>query len=100
MFCKTQGLSSHPSSPESIFYLVDPPSDMERAIVEPDAIDLAAAEKLEGILVDERRVPQIHNQLPRCLGREQLLKLLDIFCCLDPAAECEQNSPIPCPPSP
>jgi len=73
---------------------------MERAIFELDAIGLAAAEKLDGILVDERHVPQIQNQLlPRCLDGEQLLKLLDILCCLDPAAECEQNSTIPCSPS-
>jgi hypothetical protein len=73
---------------------------MERAIFELDAIGLAAAEKLDGILVDERHVPQIQNQLlPRCLDGEQLLKLLDILCCLDPAAEREQNSTIPCSPS-
>jgi hypothetical protein len=32
--------------------LVDPPSDMERAIFELDAIGLAAVEKFDGILVD------------------------------------------------
>jgi hypothetical protein len=87
-------------SPESISYLIDPPSDMERAVFELDAIGLAAAEKCDGILVDERDVPQIENQLlSRCLDGEQLLKLLDILCRFDPAAECEQNSPIPCSPS-
>jgi hypothetical protein len=97
---KTKRLSSHPSSPEAIFCFIDPPSDMERAIFELDAIGLAAAEKLDGILVDERHVPQIQNQLvPRCLDGEQLLKLLDILCGFDPAAECEQNSTIPCSPS-
>ena len=86
--------------PESIFYLIDPPSDMERAIFELDAIGLAAAEKFDGILVDERHVPQIQNQLlPRCLDGEQLFELLDILCCFDPAAKCEQNSTIPCSPS-
>jgi hypothetical protein len=69
---------------------------MERAIFELDAIDLAAAEKFDGILVDECHVSQIQNQLlPRCLGGEQLLKLLDILSCFDPAAECEQNLTIP-----
>ena len=93
---KTKSLSSHPSSPELIFYLIDPPSDMERAIFELDAIGLAAVEKFDGILVDERHVPQIQNQLlPRCLDGEQLLKLLDILCCFDPAAECEQHATIP-----
>jgi hypothetical protein len=73
---------------------------VERAIFELDAISLAAAEKFDGILVDERHVPQIQNQLlPRCLSGEQLLKLLDILRCFDPAAECEQNSTIPCSPS-
>ena len=68
---------------------------MERAIFELDAIGLAAAEKFDGILVDERHVLQIQNQLlPGCLDSEQLLKLLDILCCFDPAAECEQNSTI------
>src|SRR5712671_5453832 len=96
---KTKSLSSRSSSPGSIFYLVDPPSDMERAIFELDAIGLAAAEKFDGILVDECHVPQIQNQLlPRCLDREQLLKLLDILC-FDPAAECEQNLAVPCSPS-
>jgi hypothetical protein len=51
---------------------------MERAIFELNAIGLAAAGKFDGILVDERHVPQIQNQLlPRCLDGEQLLKLLD-----------------------
>src|SRR5258705_6350436 len=73
---------------------------MERTIFELDAIGLAAAEKFDGILVDERHVPQIQNQLlPRCLDGEQLLKLLDIVCRFDPAAECEQSSTIPCSPS-
>ncbi|HEV7395737.1 MAG TPA: hypothetical protein VGN86_04435 [Pyrinomonadaceae bacterium] len=53
---------------------------MERAIFELDAIGLAAAEKFDCILVDECHVLQIQNQLlPRCLDREQLLKLLDIL---------------------
>jgi hypothetical protein len=36
---------------------------MEGAILELDAIALAAAEKCDGILVDERHVPQIQDQL-------------------------------------
>jgi len=73
---------------------------MKRAILQLDAIGLAATEKFNGILVDERHVPQIQNQLlPRCLDGEQFLKLIDILSCFYPAAECEQNSTIPCPPS-
>jgi hypothetical protein len=34
-----------PSSLGSTFYLIDPPSDMERAIFELDAVGLTAAEK-------------------------------------------------------
>ena len=65
---------------------------MERAIFELDAIRFAATQKVDGILVDERHVPQIQNQrLPGCLEGEQLLKLLDILCCFDPTAECEQG---------
>ena len=73
---------------------------MERTIFELDAIGLAATKKFDGILVDERHVPQIQNQLlPRCLDGEQLFKLLDILRCFDPAAEREQNLTIPCSPS-
>jgi hypothetical protein len=91
--------SSQPSSPELIFYLIDPPSDMERAIFELDAIGLAATKKFDGILVDERHVPQIQNQLlPGSLDAEQLLKLLNILCCFDPSAECEQDLTVPCSP--
>jgi hypothetical protein len=73
---------------------------MERAIFELDAIGFAAAEKLDGILADKRHVSQIKNQLlPRWLGGEQVLKLLDFLRCFNPAAECEQNSPVPCSPS-
>ncbi len=73
---------------------------MERAIVELDAVGLAAVEKSDGIRADERHVPQVQNQLlPRCLDGEQLLKLLDILGCFKLAAECEQNSTIPCSPS-
>ena len=73
---------------------------MERAIFELDATRLAAAEKMDGILVNQRHVPQIQNQrLPGYLGGEQLLKLLDILCCFDPPAEREQNSFFPCSPS-
>jgi hypothetical protein len=73
---------------------------MERAIFELDAIGLAAAEKFDGTLVDERHVPQIQNEpLPRCLAGEQLLKLVDILRSLDPAAECEQDLTVRCSPS-
>ena len=68
-------------------------------MVELDAIGLAAAEKLDCVLVDERHVPQIQYQvLPRRLDGEQLLKVFDILC-FDPTAECEQNSTILCSPS-
>jgi hypothetical protein len=73
---------------------------MERTILELDAVGLAAAEKFDGILIDERNVPQIQNQLlPRCLDDEQLLELLDIVC-FDPATEREHGLTIPCSPSP
>jgi hypothetical protein len=63
---------------------------MERAILELDSICLAASEKLDGVLVDEHHVLQIQNQLsPTCLDCEELLKLLDIFRCFDPATEYE-----------
>src|ERR1700731_3912819 len=92
--------SSHPSSPAWIFYLIDPPSDMQRAIFELDAIGLAATKKFDGILVDERHVRQIQNQLlPRCLDGEQFSNLLDILCRFDPAAEYEQDLTVPCSPS-
>jgi hypothetical protein len=97
---KAKEPSSHPSSPASIFYLIDPPSNVKRAIFELDAFVLAAMEKSDGILVDERHVPQIQNQLlPGCLDSEQFLKLLDILRCFDPAAECEQNLTVACSPS-
>src|SRR5580704_3788412 len=97
---KTKSLSSHLASTGLILYLIDPPSDMERAIFELDAIGLAAEKKFDGILADERHVSQVQNQLlPRCLDGEQLLELLDILRCFDPAAEREQNSTIRCSPS-
>jgi hypothetical protein len=72
---------------------------MERAIFELDAIGLAAAEKFDGILADERHIPQIQNQsLTGCLGSEQLSELFDVVC-LDPATEREQDFTIPCSPS-
>ena len=73
---------------------------MQRAIFELDAIGLAATKKFDGILVDERHVPQIQNQLlPRCLDGEQFSNLLDILCRFDPAAEYEQDLTVPCSPS-
>jgi hypothetical protein len=81
--------------------LIDPPSDMERAIFELDAVALAAMQKYDGILVNKRNVFQIQNQfLPGCLNRDQLSKLFDIVRCFDPSAKCEQNSTIPRSPSP
>jgi hypothetical protein len=69
---------------------------MKRTILQLDAISLAAMQKFDGILVDERHVPQIQNQLlPRCLDGEQFLKLFDILYRFDPATECEQDSTIP-----
>ena len=80
--------------------MIDPPSDMERAIFELDVIGLATLKKFDGILVDECHVPQIQNQsLPGCLGGEQLLELLDVLC-LDPATEFEQDLTVRCSPSP
>jgi hypothetical protein len=85
----------------SILYLIDPPSDVERAIFQLDAIGLAAAEKFDGIRVDERHVSQIQYQLlARCLDGEGLFKLLDILRRFDPAAEGEDNSTIPRSPGP
>jgi hypothetical protein len=73
---------------------------MERAIFELDPVGLAAAEKVDGILVHEHHVPQIQHQLlPRCLDGEHLLKLLYILCCFDPAAKCEQDLTVRCSPS-
>jgi hypothetical protein len=72
---------------------------MERTIFELDAIGLAPVKKFDGILVNERHVPQIQNQLPPgCFYGEQFLELLDILC-FDPATECEQDSTVPCSPS-
>jgi hypothetical protein len=72
---------------------------MERAVFELDATFLAAAEKCHRVLVDQRHVPQIQDQLLRgCLDGQQLLKLLDILCRFDPAAECDENSTVPCSP--
>jgi hypothetical protein len=97
---KTKTPSSSSSSCRPIFYFVDPPSDMKRTILQLDAISLAAMQKFDGILVDERHVPQIQNQLlPRCLDGEQFLKLFDILYRFDPATECEQDSTITCSPS-
>ena len=68
---------------------------MERAIFELDPVGLAAAEKFDGILVDERHVLQIQNHLlPGCFCGEQFLELLDILC-FDPATEREQDLTAP-----
>ena len=72
---------------------------MERAIFELDAIGLAAVEKFDCILVDERHVSQVQNQsLPGFLGGEQLLELLDVLC-LEPATQGEQDLTVRCSPS-
>ena len=68
---------------------------MKRTIFELDTLGLAAAQKFDGILVDERHIPQIQNHLlPICFEGEHLFKLLDVLCCFDSAAECEQNPTI------
>jgi hypothetical protein len=62
---------------------------MEGTIFEPDPIGLAAAEKFNGIMVHERDILQIKNQLlPTCLDSEQFFELLDLLC-FDPATERE-----------
>ena len=72
---------------------------MERTILERDAVGLAAAEKFDGILIDERHVSQIQNQLlPRRLDGEQFLELLNILC-FYPATESEEDLTIPRSPS-
>src|ERR1700735_1275601 len=66
--------------PRSPAFSPTPITDVRRPIFEGDAIRLAAGEKFNGVLVDERYVPQIQNQLfSRCLRGEQLLQLLDVF---------------------
>ena len=78
---KLQILSSSSSALGSTFYPLDPLSDIGRAILEFDAIGLAAGEKFHCALIDECHVPQIkHQVLPRCLQGEQLSEFLDIFC--------------------
>jgi hypothetical protein len=94
-FRKTKVPSSNSSSSVPIFHFVDPPSDMKRAVLQLDTIGLTEMEKLDGILIDKRHVPQIQNQLlPGCLKGDQLSKLVDIVRCFDPAAKREQNSSI------
>lgn len=67
--------------------MIDPISDMKRAILKLDAVRFAMSEKSHGVLVNEHQVPQIEYQrLPRCLDEEQLFELLDILR-LYPAAE-------------
>jgi hypothetical protein len=86
-------LISFPHSPPPVptFLLIDPISDMERTILELDPVRFAMGEKCYGVLVNERHVPQIEDQLlPRCLDDEQLLELLDILR-LHPATESEQH---------
>jgi hypothetical protein len=64
---------------------------MERAILKLCSVRFAMGEKCDGVLVNERYVPQIEYQLlPRCLGGEQLFELLDTLR-LDPATESEHH---------
>jgi hypothetical protein len=62
------------------FLLINPISDMERAILKLDPVRFAMSEKSYSVLVNERHVSQIEYQwLPRCLDEEQLFELLDIL---------------------
>src|SRR3984885_9916696 len=74
----------------------NPITDVKRTIFERDAIRLAAGKKFNGVLVDERHVPQIQNQLfPRCLRGEQLLQLFDVFY-VNPSTKREHDSTVRC----
>jgi len=58
--------------------LIDPISDIERTTLKLDPFLFEVVEKCHGVVVHERHVPQVeHYRLPRCLGDEQLLELLD-----------------------
>jgi hypothetical protein len=64
---------------------------MEWTALKLDPLRFAVGEKCHGILVHERHIPQIeHHELPRRLGQEQLLELLDIIR-LYPATEGEDR---------
>ena len=64
---------------------------MERTILKLHSVRFAVGEKCYGVLVNERNVSQIEDQLPpRSFDDEQLLKLLDILR-LHPAAESEHH---------
>ena len=77
--------------PVPTFLLIDPISDMERAILKLDPVRFAMSEKSYGVLVNERHVPQIERQLlPRRLDDEQLLELLALLH-LYPATESEHH---------
>src|SRR6476620_6830357 len=87
-------LFRHSPPPVPTFLLIDPISDMERTILELDPVRFAMGEKCYGVLVNERHVPQIEDQLlPRCLDDEQLLELLDILG-LHPATESAHHSTV------
>jgi hypothetical protein len=91
---KPRILSSNPWAPGSTFYQLDPVSDIDRAILEFDAIGFAAHEKFHHGLVDECHVPQIQNQLlTHGLQGEQLSQFLDIFS-FNSATEREDDSAI------
>jgi hypothetical protein len=75
----------------SALFLIDPISDMKGAPVELDPVRFAVSEKCYDVLIYESDVSQIeHDRLPRRLGDEQLLELLDIRC-LHPATEGEHH---------
>lgn len=74
--------------------MLDPLPDIGRTILEHDATRLASSEKFHRILVDERHVPQIQNQLfLRYFRGEQLSYFLDIFC-FNSAAQLEDDPAI------
>jgi hypothetical protein len=76
-----QSLSSHSAASRTIFCSLDPLSDIGTTIFEHNAIPLAAGKKFNSVLVDERHIPQIQNQLfSRGLRVKELLQLLDVLC--------------------
>jgi hypothetical protein len=89
-------LSLHSPSSVSTFPLIDPLSDMERTIFELGPVRFAVSEERDGVLVNERHVPQIENQLAtRCLDGQQLSELPNILC-FNSATEGEHDLIILC----
>src|SRR4029077_14674415 len=71
---KFKDISSHSPAPCLILSSLDPLSYIGRAIFDRYGVRLAAGEKCHCVLVDERHVPQIQDQLlTRCLQGERLL---------------------------